>query len=149
VRAQAQALPARAPVARLADWLAAAFLMALMGVGAFALWIGVPIASLYGTSKVAHSTGEHFMLALSATVVAMICWGAFLSWLNRLYLRVTGVIARYQAEEEEFGPGAAPPFLRGPLEPLLIGSLVIALIALTAWFLFFAHGLDVPSSVAP
>jgi hypothetical protein len=146
---RAQALPARAPVARFADSLAAGFLLALMAMGAFALWIGVPLASLYATSKLAHSGGEHFMLALSMTIVAMIGWGALLAWMNRLYLRVTGVIARYQAEEDEFGPGAAPPFLRGPLEPLLVGSLVIALIALTVWFLFFAHGLDVPSSVAP
>ena len=72
-----------------------------------------------------------------------------LIWLNNLYLRVTGVIARYHAEEEEFGPGTGPRFLRGPLEPLLIGSLVIALIVLTAWFLFLADGIDPGSSVAP
>jgi hypothetical protein len=145
----AEATIVRRPLARLIDGLAAAFLLALMTLGAFALWLGVPVACLYVSAKLAHSGGEHFMLDLPMTIAAMIAWGALLSWTNRLYLRVTGVIARYQAEEEEFGPGSAPPFLRGPLEPLLVGSLVIALIALTAWFLFFAHGLDVPSSVAP
>jgi hypothetical protein len=56
-------------------------------------------------------------------------------------------MARYAAEDEEFG-SASTRFLRGPLEPLLIGSLVIALIALTVWFLFLAQG-DPGISVAP
>lgn len=144
-----EAAAARRPAARLVDRLAAAFLLTLMALGAFALWIAVPLGCLYVTSKLTHSAGEHFMLALSMTVAAMISWGAFLSWLNRLYLRVTGVIARYQAIEEEYGAGAGPRFLRGPLEPLLVSSLVIALIALTIWFLFLAHNIDSRALVAP
>ena len=57
--------------------------------------------------------------------------------LNRLYLRVTGMIARYEAEREEFG--VEPPALRGPLEPLLVCSLVIALVAMFVWFLLLAR----------
>ena len=65
-------------------------------------------------------------------------FGAFLVWLNGLYMRVTGVIAAYEAEEKEFGPGAAPRYLRGPLETLLVSSLVLAIIALFVWFFVFA-----------
>ena len=67
----------------------------------------------------------------------MIAFGLLLGWINRLYLRVTGVLARYEAEQEEFG--GAPRILRGPLEPLLVGSLVIALVALDVWFLLLAR----------
>jgi hypothetical protein len=128
--------------------LATGFLLALMALGSFALWIAVPVACLYASSKVAGSSAEHFLLALPMTVAAMIASGAVLAWLNSLYLRATGVMARYTAEEEEFGPRATPRFLRGPLEPLLIGSLIVAIIALTIWFLFLAHG-DPGISVAP
>ena len=138
----------RGRAARAADRLAAGFLLALMALGAFALWLGVPAACLYASSRIAGSSAEHFLLDLPMTVAAMIAWGAFLVWLNTVYLRVTGVISRYAADDEEFG-GSSPRFLRGPLEPLLIGSLVIALIAITLWFLFFAHSIDPGSSVAP
>jgi hypothetical protein len=139
----------RPMAARVGDRLAAAFLIALMTVGAFALWLGIPVACLLASSKLAGSSAEHFLLDLPMTIGAMIVWGICLVWLNALYLRVTGVIARYRAEEAEFGPGAAQRFLRGPLEPILVGSLVIALVALAVWFLFLAHSIDPGSSVAP
>jgi hypothetical protein len=139
----------RGAAARALDRVASGFLLALMALGSFALWLGVPALCLYASGKVAHSGAEHYLLALPMTVAGMLAWGLVLIWLNNLYLRVTGVIARYRAEEEEFGAGSVPRFLRGPLEPLLIGSLVIALIVLTAWFLFIADGIDPGSSVAP
>jgi hypothetical protein len=144
-----EAMRARPQAARVTDWLASAFLVALMAVGSFALWLGVPVACLALTSKMATSSADQFLLDLPLTVVAMMAWGGFLVWLNHLYLRVTGVIARYRAEEEEFGPGAGPRFIRGPLEPLLVGSLVIALIALVVWFLVGAQSSTPSISVAP
>lgn len=139
----------RGASARALDRVVAAFVLALMALGSFALWIGVPPLCLYASGKVAHSGTEHYLLALPMTAAAMLAWGLALIWLNGLYLRVTGVIARVRAEEEEFGPGSGPRFLRGPLEPLLIGSLVIALISLSIWFLFIAHGIDSGASFAP
>ena len=112
-----------------------------MALGSFVLWLGVPAACLYASAKVAGSSAEHYLLDLPMTIAAMIAWGALLVWLNALYLRVTGVIARYAAEDEEFGAGSGQRLLRGPLEPLLIGSLVIALIAISVWFLFLAHNM--------
>ncbi len=121
------------------DRLAAGFLIALMVVGSFALWIAVPAGCLYLVSKVAANSAEALLAGLPTTIAAMILTALFLSWLNTLYLRVTGVIAFYEAEEREYGPGAAPRFLRGPLEPILVSSLLIALVALGVWFFAFAH----------
>ena len=132
-------MTARPPAARTTDRLAASFLILLMGVGSLALWIGVPTLCLWATSKVSSSSADQLLLDLPLTVVAMGLFGAFLVWLNGLYMRVTGVIAAYEAEEKEFGPGAAPRYLRGPLETLLVSSLVLAIIALFVWFFVFAH----------
>jgi hypothetical protein len=113
--------------------------MVLMGIGSLALWIGVPTLCLWATSKVSSSSADHLLLDLPLTIVAMGLFGAVLVWLNGLYMRVTGVIAAYEADEEEYGPGAAPRYLRGPLEALLVTSLVLALIAMLVWFFVFAN----------
>ncbi len=116
---------------------AATFLFVLMAVGSFALWIGVPAAMLWLVARFADSTVEEYLIGLPVTAAAMVAFGAFLAWLNRLYLRVTGVLAYYRAEEEEYGAGAAPRDLGGPLEALLVASLVIAPITLAVWIFGF------------
>jgi hypothetical protein len=113
-----------------------AVLICLMAVGSFALWTVVPLVCLWVSSKIAGNNAEEYILGLPMTIAAMLVFGMFLAWLNRLYLAITGVLARYEAEEEEFG--VAPRHLRGPLEPLLVGSLVIALGAMVIWFLLLA-----------
>jgi hypothetical protein len=117
--------------------LLGALLIVAMAIGSFALWIVVPLGCLWLSSKVVGSSAEEYLLGLPMTIAAMILFGMALVWLNRLYLRVTGVLARYEAEREEFG--VAPRFLRGPLEPLLVGSLVIALVAMFVWFFLLAR----------
>ena len=116
--------------------VAGMLLIAAMAVGSLALWLVVPIACLYAASRLVGTSGEEYLIGLPITVVAMIAFGALLAQLNRLYLRITGVLARYEAEIEELG--VAPPFLRGPLEPLLVTSLVVALIVFAVWFFGFA-----------
>jgi uncharacterized membrane protein len=116
--------------------LAGAVLICVMAVGSFALWTVVPLGCLWISSKVAGNNTEEYLLALPMTIFAILLFGMLLAWINRLYLAITGVLARYEAEEEEFG--VAPRYLRGPLEPLLVGSLIIALIAMVIWFLVLA-----------
>lgn len=118
---------------RTIDRLAAAFLLALMAVGALLLWIGVPVGSLWAASKLSDSLAGHLLIALPLTLSAMIAWGTFLFWLNALYLRVTGVLIEPEDPEEQ------PRQIRGPLEPLLVGSLVIAIVAFLVWFFAFAE----------
>jgi hypothetical protein len=116
--------------------LAAALLLVAMAIGSLALWLAVPAACLYAASKLVGTSGEEYVIGLPMTIAAMVAFGAFLAWLNRLYLRVTGVLARYEAELEELG--VAPQFLRGPLEPLLVTSLAVAIALLIVWFFAFA-----------
>jgi hypothetical protein len=116
-----------------ADRLAAGFLLALMIAGSFALWIAVPAAALWASAKIVDSLAGHFLVALPVTLAAMIAWGTGLFWLNTLYLRITGFF------DEPEDPDEPPRRIRGPLEPILVSSLVIALIALFVWFFVFAE----------
>jgi hypothetical protein len=145
----ASAIVMRPPMARIADRLALAFLLGLLAVGSVALWIAVPLGCLHLAWRVAGTSAEAYLLALAFTVAGMIAFGALLVWINRLYLRVTGVIARYMAEEARFGRGSSQRFLRGPLEPMLVVSLLVAIVVLVVWFLVFAHSPNPSISAAP
>ena len=120
------------------DRAAAAFLLVLMAVGSLALWIGVPAGWLWIAGKLTDKPAQHIILSIAGAPIAIIAWARFLFWLNRLYLRVTvgawAVEADPDADEDE-----APRWVRGPLEPLLVGSLVIAIVALFVWFFVYAE----------
>ena len=119
------------------DRAAAAFLLLLMGVGALLLWVGIPAAWLWMAGKITETQAQHFMLAVLGVPVAIIAWAKFLFWLNRLYLRVT--IGAAAVEREPDDEDDAPRWVRGPLEPLLVGSLLLALIVMAFWFFVLAE----------
>jgi hypothetical protein len=116
--------------------LAGVFVLVVLVLACVAFWIGVPAATLWALSKATDDFAAHFVFGLIGVPVAMALFSPLLFWLNALYLRVTGVIARLEADEEEAGWQRR---LRGPLEPLLFVSFVIAAIALTIWFFVFAE----------
>ena len=117
---------------RLLDGLAAAFLLALLAAVSLALWTAVPAASLWAAGKLARSKTEHYLIGLPPPLFAMAPWGLPPLWLNGLYLRVTG----YSASPDD--PGEPPRRLRGPVEPLLVGSLYLAVVAFLIWLFAFA-----------
>jgi hypothetical protein len=117
------------------DRMAAGFLLALLALGSLTLWIGIPIGWLWVASKITGTSGSHFFAAMVGTPIAIILFGAVLAWINRLYLRIvrSGPAEPIEDEEDE------PRFVRGPLEPLLVGSLAIAVAALCVWFFVLAE----------
>jgi hypothetical protein len=119
----------RRPRAR--DRLAAGFLLVLMAIGSLALWMGVPVAGLWGLGKVTHSTATHFLAALVVIPTGLILSAMALGWLNRLYLRVR------QASEPADEDQAAPA--RGPLEYFMRWSLLAAFTAFLLWFFILAE----------
>jgi hypothetical protein len=62
----------------------------------------------------------------------MLAFAPFLFWVNSLYLRVTGTVTDEDEDDEDRRR------VRGPLEPILVASLVVAALGLVAWILFFA-----------
>ena len=118
---------------RTIDRLVALFLLVLMAVGSFALWTVVPSATLKFGVGTLESSALQLIAALTLVPAAMVLFAFFLFWLNALYLRVTG----YWTYDQEEG---RPRRVRGPLEPILLWSLMIAIVTLVIWFFFFAEG---------
>jgi hypothetical protein len=118
------------------------FVLAVMTVACVGWWIGVPLATLWGLAQLTDDGPTHFVGGLIGVPLMMAVTAPILIWLNNLYLRVTGILARAAADEDESGWSRR---LRGPLEPLMFASLAIAIVALSIWFFFIAD--TAPSSV--
>lgn len=117
------------------DRLIAGLLLLMMALGSLALWVVIPASVLLALGQVIDSATLHLGLGLILVPVAMTGFGSLLLWMNRIYLRVTGVLVRADEDQE-------PRRLRGPLEPLLLGSFLLAFLALL-YFLVFIGG-DIP-----
>ena len=116
------------------DRLAAVFVLVVLGLGCLVFFIGIPIGYLWALSKVTDSFATHVVAGLLGIPLAMALFAPALFWVNGLYLRITGA---YEAEEDE--DWDEPRFrTRGPLEPMLVASFAVAIIALCIWFFFFA-----------
>ena len=118
------------------------FVLAVMTVACVGWWIGIPLLTLWGLAHATDDGPTHFVAGLVGVPLVMFATAPILIWLNGLYLRVTGILARAQADEDESGWQRR---LRGPLEPLMFASLAIAIVALSIWFFFIAD--TAPSSV--
>jgi hypothetical protein len=126
------------------DRAAAAFVLAMLILGTIALFAGIPLAGLWALSKLTTSASGHFIAALLTIPVAVALFAPLLFRLNRLYLRIRAASLPDEAQDEwdqDWDPeaGEPPPIARGPLEPLLLIALGLALVAITGWFFFFAE----------
>ena len=119
------------------DRLASGFLLTLMAIGSLVLWIGVPAACLWVSSRITDDQTTHLQITVVLTIVGMVLFARFLFWANKLYLQILARPAEPEPREE--GEEDAPRYARGPLEPILVASLVVALMALTVWFFAFAE----------
>ncbi len=116
--------------------LAGAFVIIVLGLACLGFWIGIPIGGLWALSKATDSFVTHFVVGLIGVPVAMALFSPVLFWLNFLYLRVSGALDRLEQDELESGWQRR---LRGPLEPMLLVSFLVALSALLVWFFFVAE----------
>lgn len=116
---------------------AGGFLIALMVIGSPVLWIGVPIASSWAAAQLTADATTHLQIVVPLTIAGMVLFARLLFWVNKLYLRILAQTAEPDWEDDP--EEARPRYARGPLEPILVASLVIALIALSVWFFIFAE----------
>src|SRR5688500_12925342 len=116
--------------------LASVFLLALLAAGCLVLWIGIPVVCMWAAAKLTEDAAQHFLIVLPTVLVAMTVWARALFWLNRLYLRVR--LGAGMLDPDEDAPEDVR-WARGPLEPMLIATLVVALILLFAWFFVLAE----------
>lgn len=127
------------------DRLVATFLWILMALGSVAMWVGVPAGWLWVAGQITSDQTQHIVLSVLGVPLAIILWARGLFWLNRLHMRVT--MPRLMRELEEAPEDEEPRTIRGPLEPLMVASLAVAIVAMAIWFFFFAE--TPPSTLAP
>ena len=99
--------------------LTAAALLVTMALGCVALWTAVPIGALWFAAAVTTSRAGIYVVALCACPIAMLVWGAALSRVNGLYVRLA---------QRDDGEGSSP------LDTLLVGSFVFAVVAFLVWY---------------
>jgi hypothetical protein len=104
--------------------LEAGILAILIVLGCQALWLVVPIGTLWLLTRFFGGAAEILIVGLMAMPVALggVAW--MLSAANRRYLRLMGD-----------GGG----WRRGPLEVALPPSIMIGLLTAVVWFVFFAN----------
>lgn len=124
---------------RFGDRLAAGFLLVLLTVGSLTLWIGVPAGWLWLVSRITESESAHLAFGMVGMPVAIVLFAIVLVWINRLYLRVVWSQGPPLPEDlaDEGNDEIRVP--RGPLEPLLVVSLALSVVALFVWFFVFAE----------
>ncbi|MQA74101.1 MAG: hypothetical protein GEU88_07155 [Solirubrobacterales bacterium] len=122
--------------ARAWERIAGGFVLVVLALACATFWIGIPVASLWALGELTDSGPTHFVAAVVGIPCAMAAFALALFWLNGLYLRITGVLARLAEDEREADWRRR---VRGPLEPMLLLSLAIALVALFVWFFVFAE----------
>ena len=107
------------------DRVVAASILVVLLASAFFFWLGIPILVLWGLAKATQSRVTHYVLGLITAPVAMAAFAPILFWLNRVYMRTTGRLL------EEEPPRGWRRGLRGPLEHVLVFSLLVSIVALT------------------
>jgi hypothetical protein len=131
-------------------WLAAALVFLAMLLAAFSLWTAIPLSWVYIGSKVSHtqfpSGGPYAVVAVGIIVsILIVAW--LIGRLNSLYIRITGTnrLAPMRPTWLRSMRDAAP--VTGSVtvvEAVLMGSVMLAGIALTIWF-FVLAGSPIPN----
>ncbi|HXR61480.1 MAG TPA: hypothetical protein VN732_09150 [Solirubrobacterales bacterium] len=130
--------------------IAAAFVFVAMLLAAFSLWTAIPLSWVYIASKLSEtqfpSGGPYAVVAVGiVTSILFVAW--LIGRLNTLYVRLTGT--------NRLGP-IRPTWLKSmrdtaPLrssvtvvEAVMMGSVMLAALALTLWFFLWA-GSPIPN----
>jgi uncharacterized membrane protein YbhN (UPF0104 family) len=112
---------------------ATGLLVAMMLVGSFVLWVGVPVAWLWIGSRLQNTTSL-------ATAIGAMMVGMLLS--VTLLLGVLGWLSRRHTELQE--RRGVPESEMTALELVLVSSAVIAVIGFIVWFFGFSGSSPIP-----
>lgn len=122
----------------------ALLLVLLMALGSVFLWIGIPVAWIYGVSQTVDTTQPQlgpYLAIIVGVPATMWFFGRFLYKMNQVYERVTGQTSEVRVQlpwhrsmrgERETGRRT------NVLEFVMICSVGLCLLVFGIWFLFFA-----------
>jgi hypothetical protein len=130
--------------------LAAGLVFLAMLLAAFSLWTAIPLSWVYIGSKVSHtqfpSGGPYAVVAIG--IILTVLFDAWLiGRLNNLYVRITGT-DRLQPMRptwlRSMRDATPVPSSVTVVEAVLMGSVMLAAVALTLWF-FLLAGSPIPN----
>jgi hypothetical protein len=122
----------------------ALLLIVAMAVGSVVLWLGIPVAWIYGVSQMVDTTQPQigpYLAIIVGVPATMAVFGRFLYKMNQVYERVTGQTSEVRVQlpwhrsmrgERESGRRT------NVLEFVMICSVGLCLLVFGVWFLFFA-----------
>jgi hypothetical protein len=124
--------------------MAAAVVFVAMLLAALSIWTAIPLSWIYIGSKVSHtqfpSSGPYFVVAVGIIVsIVLIAW--LIGRLNRLYIQITGtnrlepMRPAWLKSMRDTSPHVGTTTV---VEAVLMGSVILAALALTIWFFFLA-----------
>jgi hypothetical protein len=124
--------------------LAASLIFVAMLIAALSLWTAVPLGWVYIGSKLSDtqfpSQGPYFVVAAGILVsILLVAW--LIGRLNRLYVQVTGTNRlgpMRPAWLKSMRDTAPRPGTTTVVEAVLMGSVILAALALTFWFFLLA-----------
>ena len=124
-------------------WLAASIVVVAMMLAALSLWTVIPLTWIWIGSRLSDTqfpSGGPYMIVLIGIIVSILLISWLIGRLNGLYVRITGhnrvsamrpVWLRSMRDEARHeGPTV--------VEAVIVGSVILALLAMTLWFFLLA-----------
>ena len=114
-----------------------------MMVAAISLWTVIPLTWVYIGSQIADSqfpSGGPYMVVFIGIVVSILIIAWLLSRLNALYIRITGTNTMAPMRPAWLKSMRDAEIHRGTtvMEAVIVGSVLLAVLALVAWFFVLA-----------
>ena len=124
--------------------LAAIVVVAAMLVAALSMWTAIPLTWIYIGSKVSKTqfpAEAPYAVVIVGLVISIIVVAWLISRLNRLYVEITGtnrLAPMRPAWMRSMRDTMSPASTTTVVEAVLMGSVLLAGVALTIWFFFLA-----------
>ena len=123
--------------------LAGGIVVLAMTVAALSLWTVIPLSWVYIGSQIADSqfpSGGPYMIVLIGIVISILIVAWLLSRLNHLYIRITGTNTMAPMRPAWLKSMRDQEVHRGTtvMEAVIVGSVLLAVIALVTWFFLLA-----------
>jgi hypothetical protein len=130
--------------------MAAGLVFTAMLLAAFSLWTAIPLSWVYIASKVSHTqfpSGGPYAVVIVGILASVVFVAWLIGRLNNLYIRITGtnrlepIRPTWLRSMRDAAPMQSSVTV---VEAVLMGSVMMAGLALTLWF-FFLSGSPIPN----
>lgn len=140
----------KAPAHRPVQSIAAGFVFLAMLLAAFSLWTAIPLSWIYIASKLSQTqfpAGGPYAVVVVGILATVLVVAWLIGRLNNLYIRLTGtnrlapIRPNWLKSMRDTAPATNSVTV---VEAVLMGSVMLAALALTAWF-FLLAGSPIPN----